>query len=91
VDVGRLRIPTGLAVTWLRDYLDGATNQRSSEPYAYPAYDLFDVEDNDPHRLKDADLLAPILLNVKVTCSPSTLCSASEKSWNCDSGTLIGS
>jgi len=54
----RLRIPTDLAVRWLREYLDGEKNPMSSEPYAYPAYDLVDAEDNDPHRLRDADLLA---------------------------------
>lgn len=51
----------------MREYLDAQTNQADADPYAYPAYDTFNADDNEPHRISDADLLAPLLLNVKVS------------------------
>ncbi|WP_433165086.1 DUF6308 family protein [Kribbella sp. CA-247076] len=64
VRVGRLKIPLQSAVEWVRDYTDADRNAAGPRPYAYPAYDEFDWENNLPARLSDADLLAPVLLNV---------------------------
>ena len=45
------------AFEWAREYLTGAS------AWAYPAYDAYDTR-SDPHSIEDADLLAPVLLNV---------------------------
>lgn len=66
VRVGNVEIPLATAAEWVRSYTDEARNTTSPRPYAYPAYDRFDRDGNDPHRLSDADLLAPGLLNVPV-------------------------
>lgn len=64
--VGSVEIPFGTAVEWIRRYTDEGRNTTDASPYAYPAYDRYDQEGNDPHRLSDGDLLAPALLNVRV-------------------------
>ena len=66
VRVGNVEIPLATAVGWVRSYTNEARNTTSPRPYAYPAYDRFDRDGNDPGRLTDADLLAPGLLNVPV-------------------------
>jgi hypothetical protein len=66
IRVGKVRIALRTAVDWVRDYTD-ASNTTRSAPYAYPAYDLYEQENNDPRRLSDADLLAPVLLNVRLS------------------------
>jgi Family of unknown function (DUF6308) len=56
-----------VAVRWLGDYLDSEVNKTSPTPYAYPAYDNYNDDENDSNRISDADLLAPLLLNVKLS------------------------
>jgi hypothetical protein len=63
--VGRVTVPLATAAQWVAEYTS-PDNISSKNPYAYPAYDSFDAERSDPHRLTDADLLAPALLNVPV-------------------------
>jgi hypothetical protein len=65
VRVGRVVIPFATARQWVSEYTDQA-NTLANDPYAYPAYDCYDGERNDPEVLTDADLLAPVLLNVNV-------------------------
>jgi len=65
--VGRATVAFGDALRWASAYLDAARNRNHPEPYAFPAYDQFDSEDNQPERLTDADLLAPVLLNVGIS------------------------
>jgi hypothetical protein len=67
VKVGRFDAPLSTAVEWVRRYTDADANRMSAEPYAYPAYDLYDAARNRPSRLEDGDLLAPLLLNVHVS------------------------
>jgi hypothetical protein len=65
VKVGHVEIPLSTAVDWVRSYTDIEKNTTRSAPYAYPAYDQYQADEgNDPQRLTDADLLAPVLLNV---------------------------
>ena len=65
IRIGGVRIPFATAQRWVSEYTC-ATNASSTNPYAYPAYDRYEGERNDPVRLTDADLLAPGLLNVPV-------------------------
>jgi hypothetical protein len=54
VRVGGVVVGREQAIEWAREYLTGAS------AWAYPAYDAR----SDPNRIDDADLLAPVLLNV---------------------------
>jgi hypothetical protein len=67
VRVGRFEIQLELACDWVGKYTDAGRNRTATDPYAYPAYDVFDADLNDPAVLLDADLLAPGLLNVPVS------------------------
>src|SRR4051812_45955332 len=67
VKVGTFDAPLSTAVEWVRRYTHADANRMSAEPYAYPAYDLYDAARNDPSCLEDGDLLAPVLLNVQVS------------------------
>jgi hypothetical protein len=53
------------AQEWVARYT-AAENESVRKPYAYPAYDHYECEVNDPRKITDADLLAPQLLNVPV-------------------------
>lgn len=64
IRVGVVSIPLARAQGWVRQYT--AEDVKAAKPYAYPAYDRFDAEGNDPTRLTDGDLLAPGMLNVPV-------------------------
>ncbi|TDU91371.1 hypothetical protein EV138_4977 [Kribbella voronezhensis] len=64
IHIGKVRIALETAVDWLRDYTDAENNKTRSSPYAYPAYDDYERDNNLPNQLTDADLLAPVLLNV---------------------------
>jgi len=64
VTVGHVRIPLPIAEKWVCDYTNVEKNTSSDDPYAYPAYDQYEQESNNPLQLADADLLAPALLNV---------------------------
>lgn len=66
VKVGRVEIPLERATTWVREYTDHARNETSEHPYAFPAYDCYESGTTEPSRLSDADLLAPVLLNVQI-------------------------
>ena len=66
IRVGHVEIATEAAMRWVREYTDTEINRTSRDPYAYPAYDRFNGGSNQPHKLTDADLLAPTLLNVPV-------------------------
>lgn len=57
VRVGGALVERERAIGWAREYLTG------SGAWAYPAYDAYHPL-SDPHRIEDADLLAPVLLNV---------------------------
>lgn len=65
----RVAIPWETAVSWLTAYTDEAVNESSAtkKPYAYPAYDTYNSDQNDVDKLADSDLLAPILLNVSIS------------------------
>lgn len=63
ISVGNVQIPMGIASDWIRAYTDEA-NASIKSPYAFPAYDRYNKEQNDVKRITDADLLAPALLNV---------------------------
>lgn len=65
--VGHAIVPFEQALSWTRPYLDAAQNRRTAKPFAFPAYDEYEVKHNDPERLSDADLLAPVLLNVGIS------------------------
>src|SRR4051794_37991979 len=66
VRVGKVSIPMSDAVEWVRAYTDSHSKQHGSAPYAFPAYDRYDKACNRPERLTDGDLLAPLLLNVRM-------------------------
>lgn len=65
IQVGRVSIPLETAAQWVTEYTD-PMNSTAAKPYAYPAYDTYQGDQNDPLRLTDADLLAPVLLNVSI-------------------------
>ena len=66
VTVGCVNVPVAQAEQWIGEYTDARRNLSAADPYAFPAYDRFQGDDNDPLVLSDADLLAPTLLNVPV-------------------------
>lgn len=59
--IGDREVAIGQAESWLRDYTKG--DRTLKRPYSFPAYDHYQP-DSDPGKLSDADLLAPMLLNV---------------------------
>lgn len=65
VRVGCVSIPVATAQQWVAEYTDIA-NVIAKKPYAFPAYDRYESNRNDPLHLTDADLLAPGLLNVPI-------------------------
>ncbi|TDO57495.1 hypothetical protein EV651_111221 [Kribbella sp. VKM Ac-2571] len=67
IQVGKVTIGLQTARDWVREYTDAARNETAADPYAYPAYDQYEQDTNNPRRLTDADLLAPVLLNVSVS------------------------
>ncbi len=72
VRVGLARVSVVEAADIVRRYTDESTNRLSAHPYAYPAYDSYGLEEvgrdaDSSAMLSDADLLAPLLLNVKVS------------------------
>lgn len=67
ITIGKVPIPFGQAEEWVRTYTAASHNAVAPHPYAYPAYDDYDIEHNDPDRISDADLLAPVLLNVRLS------------------------
>lgn len=64
---GYQAIPMAKAEVWIAKYTDAETNRLAKHPFAFPAYDQFRAEQNDPLVLDDADLLAPALLNVAIS------------------------
>jgi hypothetical protein len=66
VKVGQVEISLAKAVDWVRAYTDVEANTSGPAPYAFPAYDEYESETNEPRRITDADLLAPVLLNVRL-------------------------
>lgn len=67
VTVGNIKISLAEATAWVKTYTDETNNKSKKKPYAYPAYDRYEQDTNDPHHLSDADLLAPVLLNVSIS------------------------
>ncbi len=67
IRVGRVKIPLATAEAWVQDYTNEEKSRASSAPYAYPAYDRYAEATNDPLLLTDGDLLAPVLLNVRLS------------------------
>jgi hypothetical protein len=65
VRIGGVSVPLVSAQHWVSEYTS-VNNASAANPYAYPAYDRYECERNDPLHLTDADLLAPGLLNVPV-------------------------
>lgn len=65
IRIGGVSVPLARAQQWISEYTS-AKNASAANPYAYPAYDRYECERNDPLRHTDADLLAPGLLNVPV-------------------------
>lgn len=66
MQIGKFAVPMDRALTWVAEYTNGDANRVSESPYAYPAYDTYQAGENSPNVLTDADLLAPVLLNVTV-------------------------
>lgn len=62
--VGDREVTIEQAEAWLGDYTSGHTTRK--KPYSFPAYDRYQPG-SDPDRLSDADLLAPVLLNVGIS------------------------
>ncbi len=67
ISVGQVQVLLATAEDWVRDYTNVDRNRTGSAPYAYPAYDRYAEETNDPLLLTDGDLLAPVLLNVRLS------------------------
>ncbi len=63
VRVGGVSISMRLATAWIHQYTD-PRHIGSAAPYAFPAYDRYQAVEREPLGLSDADLLAPVLLNV---------------------------
>ncbi len=63
VRVGGVSISMRVAAAWIHQYTD-PRHIGSTTPYAFPAYDRYQAVDRAPLSLSDADLLAPVLLNV---------------------------
>jgi hypothetical protein len=63
--IGGLQVPIGEAQAWVAAYTTSDLSQET--PYAYPAYDLYQGGSGLPDVLDDADLLAPVLLNVAIS------------------------
>jgi hypothetical protein len=64
---GYRSIPMATAEGWISDYTDTATNVAAKRPFAFPAYDQYRADDDNPHVLDDADFLAPALLNAPIS------------------------
>jgi len=58
--IGGREVAVSDARQWVKDFLNGKPGQ-----YGYPSYDGYRTND-DPSRLCDGDLLAPVLLNVQM-------------------------
>jgi len=72
--VGGRQVEADTAREWVREYLNGARGQ-----FGYPSYDGYRTND-DPDRLGDGDLLAPVLLNVQLKISSfADLCACREE------------
>ncbi len=65
--VGRVQVPLATALKWLAGYLNQELNETAKKPFAYPAYDHYEPGAVDANEISDGDLLAPMLLNVKVS------------------------
>lgn len=65
IRLGGLEIPWVTALDRLREYTAEA-NRVSERPYAFPAYDRYGTDRDEPDRLTDGDLMAPGLLNAPV-------------------------
>lgn len=65
IRIGGVSVPLVTAQRWVSEYTD-VNNASATNPYAYPAYDRYEGDRNDPRLLTDADFLAPGLLNVPV-------------------------
>lgn len=65
IRIGRFTVDFERAKRWIKGYTNAESNKGSDDPYAYPAYDEYDRDSNNPSLLTDGDLLAPILLNVR--------------------------
>lgn len=63
--IGGLQVPIGKAQAWVAAYTTSGLCRET--PYAYPAYDLYQGGSGLPDVLDDADLLAPVLLNVAIS------------------------
>jgi len=63
--VGDRTVSLARAEAWVGRYTDGETSRSRTRPYAFPAYDTYDTGSH-PDVLSDADLLAPVLLNVGI-------------------------
>jgi hypothetical protein len=57
VAIGMITVPFETAARWIRDYTDETHNSRARDPYAFPAYDRYDADCNEPGRLSDGYLL----------------------------------
>src|SRR4051812_591087 len=64
VRIGDRAVAIEQAEAWVREYTKGDRSLR--RPYAFPAYDHYQ-RDSDMDHLSDADLLAPMLLNVSIS------------------------
>lgn len=74
IKVGGREVEAEVARGWVRAYLNGAPGQ-----FGYPSYDGY-LTNEDPYKLCDGDLLAPVLLNVQVKISSfADLCASRDQ------------
>ncbi|HET9168373.1 MAG TPA: DUF6308 family protein [Actinospica sp.] len=66
VRVGGRLISLVDAAKWIDAYFAEDANRHGTKPYAYPYYDRMSTG-SDPDELNDGDLLAPTLLNVRMS------------------------
>lgn len=61
--IGNRTVPVDDAREWVTEYTSQPEDPK--RPFGYPAYDTYATE--DPEVLQDSDLLAPVLLNVRLS------------------------
>jgi hypothetical protein len=66
--IGNRRITVGDAKSWVNKYTSTPSNPK--KPFGYPSYDTYDTGGSD--LLVDGDLLAPVLLNVRLSIAAYT-------------------
>ncbi len=66
IHIGKVRMTAGQARKFIADYTKTGSDPKEKKPSAFPAYDELHTG-TGPAELSDGDLLAPAMLNVKIT------------------------